>query len=141
MFLCRNLDILKNLKEFREAAEMEDGYSIVRRWEDLDIDVLVKIFQSFNIFELTSGIAHVCSAWRLACHDPLLWNTLDLSMLKSNFIIILLDPYVYVDSRSDKELTRLLKISLSLSKKNITTLIFHFNLYVSDYQLTYTAER
>ncbi|KAF5480388.1 hypothetical protein F2P56_001143 [Juglans regia] len=120
---------------------MEDGYSIARRWEDLDTDVLVKILQSFNVFELTSGIAHVCSAWRMACCDPLLWKTLDLSMLKSNFIIILLDPYVYVDSRSDKMLTRLLKISLSLSKGNITTLIFHFNLYVSDDQLTYTAER
>ncbi|KAE8022517.1 hypothetical protein FH972_008309 [Carpinus fangiana] len=120
---------------------MEDCYSLVRRWEDLHTDILVKIFQSFDIFELTKGIAHVCSAWRMAACDPLLWKTLDLSMLKSNFIIILLEPYVYVDSPSDKTLTRLLKISLSLSRENITTLIFHFNLYVNDEQLTYTAER
>ena len=120
---------------------MEDNYSNSRRWEDLDTDILVEIFQTFDIFELTSGIAHVCSAWRFACCDPLLWRTLDLSMLKSNFIKIPLEPYVYVDGRSDKTLTRLLKISLSLSRENITTLIFHFNLYVSDDQLTYTAER
>lgn len=120
---------------------MEDNYSNSRRWEDLDTDILVKIFQTFDIFELTSGIAHVCSAWRFACSDPLLWKTLDLSMLKSNFIKIPLEPYVYVDGRSDKTLTRLLKISLSLSRGNITTLIFHFNLYVSDDQLTYTAVR
>lgn len=120
---------------------MEDGYYIGRRWEDLDTDILVKIFQSFDILELTSGIAHVCSAWRMACCDPLLWKTLDLSMMKSNFIKIPLEPYVYVDGRSDKILTRLLKISMSLSRGNITTLIFHFNLFVSDEQLTYTAER
>ncbi|XP_062120444.1 F-box/LRR-repeat protein At3g48880 [Humulus lupulus] len=120
---------------------MEENYSASRRWEDLDTDILVKIFQSFDIFELTKGIAHVCSAWRLACCDPLLWKTLDLSMLKSNFIKIPLEPYVYVDGRSDKILTRVLKISLSLSRGSILTLIFHFNLYVSDEQLTYTAER
>ncbi|GFY84233.1 RNI-like superfamily protein [Actinidia rufa] len=120
---------------------MEDGSSIVRRWEEMDIDILVRIFQSFDIFELTSGIAQVCSAWRLAACDPLLWKTLDLSMLKSNFIKIPLEPYVYVDGRSDKILTRLLKIALNLSRGNILTLIFHYNLYVSDDQLTYTAER
>ncbi|KAK4283169.1 hypothetical protein QN277_000151 [Acacia crassicarpa] len=120
---------------------MEDSYSTVRRWEDLDIDILVKIFQLLDIFQLTAGIAHVCSAWRMACCDPLLWKTLDLSMLKSNFIKIPLEPFVYVDGRSDTILTRLLKISLSLSRGNILTLIFHFNLYISDDQLTYTAER
>lgn len=120
---------------------MEDGDSNIRRWEDLDEDILAKIFQLFDIFELTSGIAHVCSAWRSVCCDPLLWKTLDLSMLKSNFIKIPLEPFVYVDGRSDRILTRLLKISLSLSRQSIVTLIFHFNLYVSDEQLTYTAER
>lgn len=111
------------------------------KWEELDIDILVKIFQRFDVFELTSGIGHICSTWRLAACDPLLWKTLDLSMLRSNFIKIPLEPYVYVDGRSDKQLTRLLKIALNLSRGSITTLIFHFNLYVSDDQLTYTAER
>lgn len=120
----------------------EEGDSVVvRRWEDLENDILVKIFQSLDIFQLTSGLAHVCSAWRLACCDPLLWKTLDLSILRSNFIKIPLEPYVYVDGRSDKTLTRVLKISLNLSRESITSLIFHFNLYVSDDQLTYTAER
>ncbi|GLT35973.1 hypothetical protein SLA2020_103810 [Shorea laevis] len=120
---------------------MEEDRPVARRWEDLDIDILIKIFQSFNIFELISGTAHVCSAWRLACCDPLLWKTLDLSMLKSNFIKIPLQPYVYVDACSDKILTRVLKISLNINRGSIRTLIFHFNLYVSDDQLTYTAER
>lgn len=120
---------------------MEDGDSITSRWGDLDIDILVKIFLSFDLFELTSGIAHVCSTWRLAACDPLLWKTLDLTMLKSNFIKIPLAPFVYVDGRSDMTLTRLLKTSLSLSRGNIITLSFHFNLYLTDEQLAYAAER
>ncbi|XP_060203591.1 F-box/LRR-repeat protein At3g48880-like [Lycium barbarum] len=120
---------------------MEEGDSPARRWEDLDIDVLVKILQSFDLFELTSALAQVCRAWRLACSDQLLWKTLDLSVLKSNFIKIPLEPYVYVDSQSDKTLTRLLEICLNLSQRNTLTLIFHYNLYVSDTQLTYAAER
>lgn len=120
---------------------MEEGALIGRRWEEMDIDILVRIFQSFDIFELTSGIAQVCSTWRLAACDPLLWRTLDLSMLKSNFIKIPLEPYVYVDCRSDKTLTKVLKIALNLSRGNIQKLIFHFNLYISDDQLTYAAVR
>ncbi|KAK3039282.1 hypothetical protein RJ639_027986 [Escallonia herrerae] len=134
-------DVLKLLGDSLQVREMEDGASDVRKWEDLDIDILAKIFLSFDVFELTSGIAQVCSTWRLACCDPLLWRTLDLSMLKSNFIKIPLEPYVYVDGRSDKALTRVLKVALNLSRGSIVTLIFHFNLYVSDDQLTYTAER
>ncbi|KAM7491628.1 hypothetical protein LguiA_034549 [Lonicera macranthoides] len=120
---------------------MEDSGNLVRKWEDLDIDMLVKIFQLFEISELISGLAQVCSTWRLAACDPLLWKTLNLSEMKSNFIKIPLEPYVYVDCQSDKTLTRVLKISLNLSRGSILTLIFHFNLYVSDDQLTYTAER
>ncbi|KAH6770867.1 RNI-like superfamily protein [Perilla frutescens var. hirtella] len=120
---------------------MEDTYCDIRRWEDMDIDILVKIFQNLDIFELTSGVAHVCHTWRMAACDPLLWRTLDISLLKSNFIKIPLEPYVYVDGRSDKTFTRVLKIALNLSRENIVTLIFHYNMYVSDDQLTYTAER
>lgn len=139
--LYRLSDALKTLIDSLLSLKMEEGEPVLRRWEDLDIDVLVKIFQSFDIFELTSGIAQVCSTWRLACCDPLLWRTLNLSDLKSNFIKIPLEPYVYVDGRSDKTLTRILKLTLNLSRGSISTLIFHFNLYISDEQLTYTAER
>ncbi|KAL4575798.1 hypothetical protein LXL04_011884 [Taraxacum kok-saghyz] len=134
----RSIDVAR-LNYFSKNSRME--HDETTRWEDLDIDILVKIFQRFDVFELTSGIGHICRTWRLAACDPLLWKTLDLSMLRSNFIKIPLEPYVYVDGRSDKQLTKLLKIALSLSHGSITTLIFHFNLYVSDDQLTYTAER
>ncbi|KAK6117610.1 hypothetical protein DH2020_048657 [Rehmannia glutinosa] len=120
---------------------MEDTCCVSRRWDDMDIDILFKIFQNLNIFELTSGVGHVCRTWRMAACDPLLWKTLDMSLLKSNFIKIPLEPYVYVDGRSDKTFTRVLKISLNLSRGNVSTLIFHYNMYVSDDQLAYTADR
>ncbi|KAB2596658.1 F-box/LRR-repeat protein [Pyrus ussuriensis x Pyrus communis] len=144
---------------------MDDGGFPVRKWEDLDTDILVKIFQSFDIFGLTSGIAHVycfddtsesddsssaigkvncsavCKKWRSTLCDPRLWNTLDLSTMKSHFIKTLDKPYVYVCSRSEMALSRALKISLSLSQRNITTLIFNLQLYVPNDLFIYTAER
>ncbi|PIN16359.1 hypothetical protein CDL12_10993 [Handroanthus impetiginosus] len=120
---------------------MEDTYTGLRTWNHMDIDTLVKIFQNLNIFELTSGVGHVCRAWRLAACDPLLWKTLDMSLLKSNYIKTQVKPYVYVDDRSDKMFTRVLKIALNLSLGNISTLIFHYDMYIKDEQLTYTAKR
>ncbi|XWS61147.1 hypothetical protein CRYUN_Cryun07bG0100400 [Craigia yunnanensis] len=134
-------DAVKLLGDSGKLGGMEESAYVARRWEDMDTDILVKIVQSSDISQLTSGIACVCSSWRMACCDPLLWKTLDLSVMRSNFIKIPLEPYVYMDARSDNTLTRLLKISLSFSRGNIRTLIFHFNLYVNDDQLTYTAEK
>ncbi|KAK9293181.1 hypothetical protein L1049_021170 [Liquidambar formosana] len=107
--------------------ELEDDHFIEGKWKELDINILVEIIQSFNILELTSSsIAH---------------KTCDLTMSNSNYIVIPMEPYIYVDSRSDKMLTRVLKIALSLSQGNIITLIFHFDQCPSDDQLIYTAAR
>ena len=35
-----------------QGVVMEDGCFPVRRWEELHIDMLVNIFQSFDLFEL-----------------------------------------------------------------------------------------
>lgn len=107
----------------------------------MEIDILVRIFESLGMHELISGVAHVCRGWRLACCDPLLWKTLDLSIVESNFIKIPTEPFVYVDARSDRVLNRVLKIALNLSRGSIQTLIFHVNLFVKDELLLYTAER
>ena len=60
---------------------MENEDSSVRRWEDLDINILVMIFLSFGLFQLIYAIPQVCLAWRLTCCDPHLWKMLDLSVL------------------------------------------------------------
>ncbi|KAH0764828.1 hypothetical protein KY285_000699 [Solanum tuberosum] len=124
-----------------EVVVMEEGNSHVRRWEDLNIDMLVNIFQSFDLFQLISVIPQVCPAWQSACSDQLLWKTLDLSVMQSNFVRISIPPYVFVDTPSREKLTRILKICLNLSRGNILTLIFHYNLYVDNNQLTYITKR
>lgn len=113
------------------------------RWEKLDADILVRIFKKyFSRHELmTSGVAHVCGGWRVACCDPILWNTLDLSHMKSAFIEIPVAPYVFVGTRSDQEVTRILKLSMSLSKGNTRTLIFHFNLFLNDDMVAFIVQR
>uniref|UniRef100_A0A7N0UAC2 F-box domain-containing protein n=1 Tax=Kalanchoe fedtschenkoi TaxID=63787 RepID=A0A7N0UAC2_KALFE len=121
---------------------MGDTYPTTGKWEEITTDILVRIMQSFHILELTSsGIPRVCRTWRVAACDPLLWKKIDLTILKSNFIKIPTEPFVYVHKDSDKTVTRALKIALSLSHGNTTTLFLHLQLYLSDEQLTYVAER
>lgn len=106
----------------------------------MDNDVLVKVFKELNMIEL-APVSQVCRSWRLSCSDPWLWNRLDLGLLKSNFIPTRASPYIWVDDRSDRTLTKLLRIAMALSRGNITSLIFHFNLYMKDEHLSYIAER
>ncbi|XP_077223915.1 F-box/LRR-repeat protein At3g48880-like isoform X1 [Tasmannia lanceolata] len=124
-----------------KLVKMEDCNPTVRQWEDMIQDCLVEIFRRFSAVDFTSGIAEVCSSWRLACSDQFLWRTLDLGQLKSNFIKIPYAPYVWVDDRSNQQLTRVLKIAMGLSRGNISCIIFHFNLYLMDNQLIYVANR
>lgn len=112
----------------------------VKKWEEMETDVLVKILKELNIIEL-SPVSQVCRLWRLACSDPLLWGTLDLGLLKSNFIQTRASPYIWVDERSDRKLIKLLRVAMAISCGNITNLVFHFNLYMKDDHLSYISER
>lgn len=121
---------------------MEDDPTLWMSLMTLNSDVLCHIFQFFDhIFESTSAVARFCEAWQKACCDSPLWQTLDFSMLKSHYIKVKSPPYVYVASYSDRSLSHLLFTALSLSQGNITTLIFHYNLYLSNYHFTCVATR
>ncbi|KAG8092171.1 hypothetical protein GUJ93_ZPchr0012g20059 [Zizania palustris] len=111
-----------------------------KRWEDMDTDVLMKIFKELNLVEL-SPVSQVCSLWRLACSDPLIWGTLDFGLLKSNFIQTRASPYIWVDDRSDRRLARILRVAMAISCGNVNCMIFHYNLYMKDEHLHYISER
>ena len=136
---CRHYDALNPSDSFETGERKVDKSSV--NWGSVDVDVMVQIFQSFDIVGLTSGVAQVCRLWRKAACDPINWNTLDLSKLESMFIRTRMHPFVYVASGSDTSLTRLLKVSLHLSQGNTRCLIFRFNLYLNDDQLAFIAER
>uniref|UniRef100_A0A452YJS6 F-box domain-containing protein n=1 Tax=Aegilops tauschii subsp. strangulata TaxID=200361 RepID=A0A452YJS6_AEGTS len=111
-----------------------------KRWEEMDTDVLVKIFKELNLVEL-SPVSQVCRLWRLACSDPLIWGTLDFGLLKSNFIQTRASPYIWVDDRSDKRLAKILRVAMAISRGNVNCMIFHYNLYMKDEHLHYISQR
>jgi len=104
-------------------------------------DVLVEIFKRLDIFESPSAVSRFCEAWGRASSNQSFWQTLDFSMLKSDFIKITAPPYVWVNSNFDNTLYNLLFIALNLSQGNIKTLIFHYYLYLTNDQFMYTAKR
>lgn len=110
------------------------------KWEDMGYDILLKIFMTLDIMDLMSNISRVCNYWRLVCRDPILWGTLDFSLLKSNYITIPWQLYSRDDEPS-KRLMEILKIAFDLSRGHVTCLIFHFDMYIKDEHLIYTAER
>ncbi|EHA8589264.1 F-box/LRR-repeat protein [Cocos nucifera] len=48
-----------------------------KRWEDLNRDLLVAIFERIGVADLIAGVPFVCSSWRDASRDPLCWRKLD----------------------------------------------------------------
>nr|GEX22842.1 hypothetical protein [Tanacetum cinerariifolium] len=120
---------------------MENENSNKRKWEDMDNDILVKIFQTIDIVEMSPEMGQVCRSWRDAASDPIMWRTLDLSMMKSYYIRMPSYPYIFVGPESDKLLTKVLKNALILSRGNISALFFHVYLFVSEEQFAFTAER
>ena len=133
-------------KEFWKSDTMEDGDDPeMTRWKCLmtilNTDVLPEILQYVDIFESPSSMAQFADAWHRASFVQPLWHTLDFSVLRSHYIKNTTAPFVCVASQSERTLTNLLSIALSLSPGNIMTLIFHYNLFLSNDQFAYTAQR
>ncbi|WOL17439.1 F-box/LRR-repeat protein [Canna indica] len=53
---------------------MEEGR---RRWEDLETDCLVKVFERLGVEDLAAGASLVCRSWRRASLSPECWKILD----------------------------------------------------------------
>ncbi|URE04108.1 F-box LRR-repeat protein [Musa troglodytarum] len=112
--------VIKYTAPIINLVKMADTKFNGKRWEEMETDVLVKIFKELNMIQL-APVSRVCRSWRLACSDPFIWNTLDLGLLQSNFIQTRASPYIWVDERSDKRLTRILRVAMALSRGNITS--------------------
>ncbi|WJX20786.1 hypothetical protein P8452_10286 [Trifolium repens] len=109
--------------------------------KSLNNDALSNIFKRIDIYESNLAIYRFNEAWKKASNEQPAWQTLDFSMLKSEFVKNLNKPYVWVHSRSDAYLSHLLFVALNLSQGNIKTLIFHYNLFLTNEQFIYTATR
>jgi hypothetical protein len=50
-----------------------------RGWSDLSHDLLLSILSRVSTLDLIAGVYSVCSSWRTAARDPIIWWILDLS--------------------------------------------------------------
>lgn len=95
----------------------------------------------FNVMDLITGVSQVCSSWRSACCEPVLWKNLDLRKLKPSFVCKPPKPYPWSNRLSTKILISVLKRSLNLSRGNATFLIFNFFECIRDEHLVFAAKR
>ncbi|PIA46976.1 hypothetical protein AQUCO_01500484v1 [Aquilegia coerulea] len=56
-----------------------------RKWEELNKDCLVQIFERVGLESLLLNIPFVCKTWHKASFDPLCWKTLDFGVLDMIF--------------------------------------------------------
>lgn len=52
---------------------------VSRGWNDLSHDLLLSIVSRVSTLDLIAGVYAVCSSWRAAARDPVIWRILDLS--------------------------------------------------------------
>ncbi|XP_058732875.1 F-box/LRR-repeat protein At3g48880-like [Vicia villosa] len=129
-------NLMKNLTNDKNLNNDVSVETLAKNFND---DIFVEILKHLNIFESSSVADRFCQAWRKASDQD--WQTLDFSMLKSNYIKTQVVPFVWVSSRFNNNLYNLLFAALNSSHGNIKTLIFHYNLYLADDQFVYTAKR
>ncbi|KAJ6828131.1 putative phosducin-like protein 3 [Iris pallida] len=60
-------------EKIREFVRMAEIKSAIKRWEEMDNDILVKVFKEQNMIDL-APISQVRRSWRLVWSDPWLWT-------------------------------------------------------------------
>jgi len=107
--------------------------SAQRRWEDLNLDVLVTIFSKTGVADLIAGVPFVCSPWRDAARDPHCWKNLDFSdwgSIARRLGCRRQDPIDFVD---------LLDFSITRSHDFVDSVIFPD--FADEIDLLYVADR
>lgn len=66
-----------NWTEDDEEDEEEEDESEKRRWDEMDEDILLVIFQKIDLEDMLLGVPLVCRSWRAASKHPLCWRTLN----------------------------------------------------------------
>ncbi|KAJ0102109.1 hypothetical protein Patl1_05799 [Pistacia atlantica] len=144
------------------SERMEESSCQSRKWENLDIDLLNKIYSYIPISELSSNVCSVCKSWQLGCWEFLFWrkNMLDLS-LAMPFIgnldsgtersmvnrDIIREWFMHVDVKLMKLLKSLMNgkdahgLSLEYWRSSIKDIFIPKDLDISDELLLYLAER
>ncbi|CAL5211007.1 unnamed protein product [Lathyrus oleraceus] len=118
---------------------LNNDVSVETLMKNFNNDMSIEIFKYLDIFESSSAIDRFFEAWCKASQEG--WQTLDFSMLKSDFIKTQVEPFVWVNHGFDNNLYNLLFAALKSNNGNIKNLIFHYNLFLTDDQFMYSAKR
>lgn len=113
-----------------------------QNWQNMHYDILVKIFMALRVTDLIFVVSKVCSSWRAASRDQVLWETLDLNILCNAFDILPSDSNGLSDGHpSWSNVMRILNNASILSCKTVKRLIFNYSMYLKDEHLEYAATR
>lgn len=113
-----------------------------RNWQSMHYDILVKIFMALRVTDLIFVVSKVCSSWRAASRDQVLWETLDLNILCNAFNILPPESNGLSDGHpSWSNVMRILNNASILSCKTVKRLIFNYSIYLKDEHLEYAATR
>ncbi|PON86443.1 F-box domain containing protein [Trema orientale] len=93
---------------------MKKNYPTITTWNDMPYDILVKIFMALDILDLVTGVSRVCSLWRAASYDAVLWRRIDLSMVRPDSVDIPARPEDLIEGESSNRLMLILKNALKL---------------------------
>ncbi|CAH2051684.1 unnamed protein product [Thlaspi arvense] len=102
----------------------------VPRWENMDRDILAKIFEKLNVIDVTMGVSRVCISWFLVSHQKSLLKTIELAYLQ------------HVDLNHPRLKHSRVLIEIAKFCSTVPTGLF-FNIYscVEDKDLIIAAER
>lgn len=115
------------------------------RWENMERNILAKIFGMLNVIDILMGASRVCISWFLASHNPTLWKSIDLSNLKS--IILDNNPnkakFPPNDDEQERkyELRNILTEITKFSSTVTTNLVFDLYYYIQEEDLEIIAPR
>ncbi|KAL5802727.1 hypothetical protein ACOSQ4_031032 [Xanthoceras sorbifolium] len=142
----------KNVKclylQKRRVIKMQESSSSTssRRWEDLNPDILNKIFENIPFSHLSSKVSLVCYSWQLSCWHTICWRrrkVLDLSFI--NGALETIDTTT--EKGYDYKNIKLMNLLVSIMQKNdgyglsIQNFFIPRDLEISDKHLVYIAER
>ncbi|CAL9232492.1 unnamed protein product [Arabidopsis halleri] len=116
-------------------------------WENMDRDILAKIFERLNVMDITVGASRVCVTWFLVAHQKSLWKTVNLAnpqLVDFNYprLQSLRFQTQYVNVRQGLYHPRKILIEITKFSSTVpTNLFFNFYSYIEDEDLNIAAER
>ncbi|KAF5205529.1 F-box/LRR-repeat protein [Thalictrum thalictroides] len=117
----------------------------VRKWEDLNIDCLLNIFERVGLNPLIFDLPFVCKSWYKASRDPYCWKILDFTCISfeqryfESIIFVNGQPPADDDARWCLFTKFVIKFAADHSCGIATTVVFHHHLFYNILQ--YPLER